>query len=75
MSIKNSQKEMILTLYLKKYKGELERVIGLELSNIELERSNGGKKIDYYAVNKHRRLEVFLESQVTPRIWSILYKR
>lgn len=66
MSIKNSQKEMILTLYLKKYKGELERVIGLELSNIELERSNGGKKIDYYAVNKHRRLEVFLESQVTP---------
>lgn len=60
-----NQREAIMTLYLKKYKAVIEGQIGFELSNIELERSSGGKRIDLYAVNKHRRLEVFVEVQVT----------
>jgi len=60
-----SEKEMILNLYFKKYPGVLERILGIDLSQIELEIPHGRKKIDFYAVSKHKRVEVFVEIQLT----------
>jgi len=60
-----SEKEMILNLYFKKYPDVLERILGVDLSQIELEIPHGRKKIDFYAVSKHKRVEVFVEIQLT----------
>jgi len=51
-----SEKEMILNLYFKKYPDVLERILGVDLSQIELEIPHGRKKIDFYAVSKHKEL-------------------
>jgi len=56
---------MILNLYFKKYPDVLERILGVDLSQIELEIPHGRKKIDFYAVSKHKRVEVFVEIQLT----------
>jgi len=61
-----SEKEMILNLYFKKYPDMLERILGVDLTQIELEIPYGRKKIDFYAVSKHKRVEVFVEIQLTP---------
>lgn len=66
MPIKKSSKEFILSLYLKKYPQILEEIFGQKISHIELERKSGGKKIDFHAVSKQRRLEIYVENQVTP---------
>ncbi|WP_278342787.1 hypothetical protein [Parageobacillus thermoglucosidasius] len=65
MPKQRSEKEMILNLYFKKYPGVLERILGIDLSQIELEIPHGRKKIDFYAVSKHKRVEVFVEIQLT----------
>jgi len=58
---------MILNLYFKKYPEVLERILGIvDLTQIELEIPYGRKKIDFYAVSKHKRVEVFVEIQLTP---------
>ncbi|WP_027725310.1 hypothetical protein [Tuberibacillus calidus] len=64
MSKHRSEKEMIMNLYFKKYPDVLER-IGVDLAQIELEIPYGRKKIDFYAVSKHKRVEVFVEIQLT----------
>jgi|GEM_PF-1917972 len=61
-----SEKEMILNLYFKKYPEVLERILGVDLTQIELEIPHGRKKIDFYAVSKNKRVEVFVENQLTP---------
>lgn len=61
-----SEKEMILNLYFKKYPGVLERILGVDLTQIELKIPHGRKKIDFYAVSKNKRVEVFVENQLTP---------
>jgi len=61
-----SEKEMILNLYFKKYPDVLERILGVDLTQIELEIPHGRKKIDFYAVSKNKRVEVFVENQLTP---------
>ena len=65
MPKQRSEKEMILNLYFKKYPDVLERILGVDLSQIELEIPHGRKKIDFYAVSKHKRVEVFVEIQLT----------
>jgi hypothetical protein len=44
----------------------LEGILGVDLTQIELEIPYGRKKIDFYAVSKHKRVEVFVEIQLTP---------
>lgn len=66
MSIACSQKEFILSIYLMKHKEVLESVLGLEIEQIELEKSSGGTRVDLYGINPIRKLEVFVENQVTP---------
>jgi len=61
-----SEKEMILNLYFKKYPEVLERILGVDLTQIELEIPHGRKKIDFYAVSKDKRVEIFVENQLTP---------
>ncbi|MED0676865.1 hypothetical protein ABEV55_05780 [Aneurinibacillus thermoaerophilus] len=61
-----SKKEMILNLYFKKYPNVLERILDVDLTQIELEIPHGRKKIDFYAVSKNKRVEVFVENQLTP---------
>ncbi|MGO4272099.1 hypothetical protein AB4Z22_20045, partial [Paenibacillus sp. TAF58] len=51
---------------MKKRKDLLESILGLELDNIQLEQTNGRKKIDFSAINVQRRLQVFIENQKTP---------
>ncbi|KYD21066.1 hypothetical protein B4135_1706 [Caldibacillus debilis] len=71
---------MIFNLYLKKYPDVLERILG-DLTQIELEIPYGRKKIDIYAVSKNKRVEVFVENQLTPsdeahlkeKLWPILH--
>jgi len=57
---------MILNLYFKKYPNVLERILDVDLTQIELEIPHGRKKIDFYAVSKNKRVEVFVENQLTP---------
>lgn len=66
MPKQRSEKEMILNLYFKKYPEVLGRIIGVDLTQIELEIPYGRKKIDFYAVSKNKRVEVFVENQLTP---------
>jgi hypothetical protein len=76
-----SEKEMILNLYFKKYPDVLECILGVDLTQIELEIPYGRKKIDFYAVSKNKRVEVFVENQLTPsdeahlkeKLWPILH--
>jgi len=66
MSKHRSEKEFIFNLYLKKYPEVLEGILGVDLTQIELEIPYGRKKIDFYAVSKDKRVEVFVENQLTP---------
>ncbi|MFI8715176.1 hypothetical protein [Brevibacillus brevis] len=66
MSIRGSEKEFILSLALMKHKEILEQIIGLEMDGIALETTHGRKKVDLYSICPVRRLEVFVENQVTP---------
>ncbi|MEH7076206.1 hypothetical protein [Neobacillus drentensis] len=66
MSIQGSKKETIFTLWQKKYPKSLEEIIGLTLDDRRVEISNGRKKNDLYAVNRKRRIEVFVENQLLP---------
>jgi len=61
-----SEKEMILNLYFKKYPDVLGRILGVDLTRIELEIPHGRKKIDFYAVSKDKRVEIFVENQLSP---------
>lgn len=76
-----SEKEMILNLYFKKCPDVLERILGVDLTQIELEIPHGRKKIDFYAVSKDKRVEIFVENQLSPsdeahlkeKLWPILH--
>ncbi|EFV71673.1 hypothetical protein HMPREF1012_02312 [Bacillus sp. BT1B_CT2] len=63
---KGRKEEAILTLYLKKYPRIIEELIGISIEQIKIEEKVGGKRIDFYAINRERRIEVFLENQVGP---------
>lgn len=64
VSYYGSEKEFILSMFLKKYPETLENILGIKLSNIELEIPYGKKKIDYYAVSREKKLEIFVENQL-----------
>ncbi|MCF6093896.1 hypothetical protein L1765_07920 [Microaerobacter geothermalis] len=65
MPKQRSEKEFIFNLYLKKYPEVLEGILGVDLAQIELEIPYGRKKIDFYAVSRDKRVEVFVENQLT----------
>ncbi|MFB6367161.1 hypothetical protein ACFCP7_24560 [Paenibacillus elgii] len=60
-----NETEFFLSLYMKKRKDLLESILGLKLEKIQLEQTNGRKKIDFSAINVQRRLQVFIENQKT----------
>ncbi|QDP41980.1 hypothetical protein [Radiobacillus deserti] len=66
MSIGGRKEEVILTLYLKKNKKVIEELIGISIEGIKIEESVGKKRIDLYAINSERRIEIFIENQVGP---------
>jgi len=63
MGRNNSIEEAIFTLYLKKYPEVIEDVIGLPIEGIKIEENVGGKRWDFYAVNRGRRIEIIVENQ------------
>ncbi|GIN59589.1 hypothetical protein J8TS2_39080 [Lederbergia ruris] len=63
---KGRKEEAILTLYLKKYPRVIEELIGISVDQIKIEERVGGKRIDFYGINRERRIEIFLENQVGP---------
>lgn len=66
MSKNGSKKEMILTLYQKKYPNFIEDIVGLSVEGIKVEVDRGTKKIDLYGINRQKRLETFIENQTRP---------
>ena len=66
MSKQGSKKEFIFTLFLKKYSGCLGDLIGLPIEGIKIEKKIGSKRIDLYAINLDRKIEVFVENQLKP---------
>lgn len=70
MSIQGSKKEFIFTLYLKKFPETIEKLIGIPIEGIKTEVNYGSKYIDLYAVNRDRRIEIFVENQIKPSDWS-----
>ncbi|MCM3624315.1 hypothetical protein M4D70_18985 [Brevibacillus borstelensis] len=66
MSIRGSEKEFLLSVFLMKHKEVLEKAVGFEIDQIKLEKNHGRHKIDLYGICPLRRLELFVECQVTP---------
>jgi hypothetical protein len=66
MSKEGSKKEFILTLYLKKYPEIIEDLIGIPIEGVRTEVSSGAKYIDLYAVNRDRKVEIYVENQIKP---------
>jgi hypothetical protein len=64
--MRRKETEFFLSLFMKKRKELLENALGFDLEKIELEKSNGRKKIDVTAVNAQRRLPVYIENQISP---------
>lgn len=66
MSKEGSKKEFILTLYLKKYPEIIRDLIGIPIEGVRTEVSSGAKYIDLYAVNRDRKVEIYVENQIKP---------
>ncbi|MFD1606537.1 hypothetical protein [Oceanobacillus luteolus] len=66
MSKLGSKKEFIFTLYLKKFPQTIENLIGVSIEGVRTEVNYGSKYVDLYAVNRDRKIEVFVENQITP---------
>lgn len=66
MSINGSDKERTFTFFQKYKKDIMADVLGFELDNIKLEKPFGKAKIDLFAVDPSRRLEIYIENQITP---------
>lgn len=66
MSINGSDKERTFTFYQKFQKEVMEKVLGYHLDKISLEKPFGGYKIDLHAVNPERKLDIYVENQLTP---------
>lgn len=64
MSYYNSDKEFYFALYLLKNKINLESILNLELSDIELEKNLNGRKIDFYGLSDDDR-QLYMEIQLT----------
>lgn len=65
MSYYGSEKEFILSMFLKEYPTVLESLLGVRLSNIELEIPFGRKKMDLAAVDTKKRVDVYIENQLS----------
>ncbi|MGI2851606.1 helix-turn-helix domain-containing protein [Bacillus cytotoxicus] len=61
-----SKKEFIFTLFLKKFPEIIENVIGHSIEGIKTEVNYGSKYIDFYAVNREKKIEIFVENQIKP---------
>lgn len=66
MSKNGSDKERTFTFFQKYKKDIMTDVLGFELDNIKLEKPFGKAKIDLFAVDSSRRLEIYIENQITP---------
>ncbi|WP_368901906.1 hypothetical protein [Oceanobacillus oncorhynchi] len=66
MSRNGTKRETIFTLYLKKYHNVLEEIIGIPIERITMEYNNGSHRIDLHGVNKEKKIEIFVECQITP---------
>jgi hypothetical protein len=64
MSKNGSDKERMFTFFQKYKKDIMADVLGFELDNIKLEKPFGKSKIDLFAVDPLRRLEVYIENQI-----------
>lgn len=66
MSKKGSKKEAIFTLYLKKFPQCIEDLLGFELTQIRTEVDKGAKKIDLQAIDKMKKVDIYIENQLKP---------
>ncbi|MEQ2529579.1 hypothetical protein WMO40_23175 [Bacillaceae bacterium CLA-AA-H227] len=66
MSKNGSDKERTFTFFQKYKKDIMTDVLGFEMDNIKLEKPYGKSKIDFFAVDPLRRLEIYIENQITP---------
>lgn len=66
MSKHGSDKERTFTFFQKYKKDIMTDVLGFEIDNIKLEKPYGKSKIDFFAVDPLRRLEIYIENQITP---------
>lgn len=66
MSKQGSKKEAIFTIYQKRYPKCIEDIIGIQLEHIKTEIDKGAKKIDLQAINRQKRIEVYIENQLKP---------
>ena len=65
MSKHGSDKERTFTFFQKYKKDIMTDVLGFEIDNIKLEKPYGKSKIDFFAVDPLRRLEIYIENQIT----------
>lgn len=63
MSLNNSDREYYYNLYLRFHKYKLEEVLGINLSELELEKNFNGRRVDIYTYSDER--DTFIESQIT----------
>jgi hypothetical protein len=65
MSKNGSDKERTFTFFQKYKKEIMSDLLGFELANIKLEKPYGKTKIDLFAVDPSRKLDIYIENQVT----------
>lgn len=65
MSINNSNKESIFSIFLKDFYQSWEQLLGFKVENIRLEQRHAGKNVDLLGYDSRRRINVFFEMQVT----------
>jgi hypothetical protein len=66
MSKNGSDKERTFTFFQKYKKDIMTDLLGFEMDNIKLEKPFGKLKIDFFAVDPLRRLEIYIENQINP---------
>lgn len=65
MHISASKKEKIYAVYLAKNKEIIEKVIRVNLKNLELEKNFENRRVDIYGISEDEKIEVFIELQLT----------
>jgi hypothetical protein len=66
MSINGSDKERTFTFYQKFKNDVMSDVLGFKFENIKLEKPFGKNKVDLFAIDPNRKLEIYVENQMTP---------
>ncbi|WP_019155441.1 hypothetical protein [Robertmurraya massiliosenegalensis] len=65
MSKQGSKKETIFTLFLKEHPEIIQEIIGIPIEKMKMEYNNGSQRVDLHGVNKEKKIDIYVECQIT----------